>query len=278
MMTEGSEAASAYTPMTEDVRSGVRRKAIFDAVADEYHRARPTYPAGIYDVLEEELGGLAGAVVVDIGAGTGIASRQLLARGATVIALDLAEQMLRHASTSSPTPAVVRADGTAMPLRHSCADLACFAQAWHWFDVERTAPELVRILRPSGLWAAWWSHPRADGEAWFDALQDLFEQACPAFSRLHRDTGNRTWEDEPIAATGLFGRGRKVVVPWIREVSCDDWLVEFRSTSYVNALEAEPREELLAGAAEIIRARFPDGRVQLSSTTHIWMARAARAK
>lgn len=251
-------------------------KAIFDAVADEYHQARPTYPAGIYDVLEEELGGLTGARVLDIGAGTGIASRQLLDRGATVIALDLAEQMLRHALASSPTPAVVRADGAVIPLRRSCADLACFAQAWHWFDVASAAPELARVLIPGGVWAAWWSHPRADGEEWFDALQDLFESACPAFSRVHRDTGNRTWEDEPIAATGLFRPGRKVVVPWIRKVVCDDWLVEFRSASYVNALEPEPREELLTGAAAIISARFPHGLVELPSTTHIWVARTLR--
>jgi SAM-dependent methyltransferase len=261
--------------MTDGARPGAPGRPIFDAVADEYHRARPSYPAGIYDTLEEELGGISGALAVDMGAGTGIASRQLLARGANVVALDLAERMLCHARASSPTPALVRADGSRIPLRRSCADLACFAQSWHWFDVEATAPELVRILRPRGVWAAWWSHPRADGEEWFDALQELFERACPAFFRAHRDTGNRSWEEEPIAATGLFGRGRKVIVPWVREVSCDSWLTEFRSTSYVSALEARPKEELLTGAARIIKARFPDGLVQLPSTSHIWVARVA---
>lgn len=247
---------------------------MFDAVATDYHRARPSYPPGIYDALEEELGGLEGAVVVDLGAGTGIASRQLLERGARVVAIDVAEQMLRRgrAHQALRPPAVV-ADGSAVPLRSGCAHLACFAQAWHWFDVESTAAELSRVLRPAGLWAAWWNHPRADGEDWFDAQQDLLEQTCPAYSRAHRDTGNRGWQDEPLAATGLFGPGRRIVIPWNREVSCEDWVIEGRSTSYVAALDPRSRDQLLRAIDELIGARFPEGRMTVPYTTHMWIAR-----
>lgn len=58
--------------------------ATFGTVADEYDNARPSYPAAVY----ESLGDLDGLCSLDVGAGTGIATRQLLERGARVVAVD----------------------------------------------------------------------------------------------------------------------------------------------------------------------------------------------
>jgi 2-polyprenyl-3-methyl-5-hydroxy-6-metoxy-1,4-benzoquinol methylase len=67
----------------------------FDTVAGEYAAGRPSYPAELYDTLAKVLGrSLSGLDVVDLGAGTGIASRQLQARGARVTAVELSAPML----------------------------------------------------------------------------------------------------------------------------------------------------------------------------------------
>lgn len=249
--------------------------AMFDPVADFYNSSRPDYPAGIYDALEEVVGGLHHALVVDVGAGTGIASRQLLERGARVIALDVAQEMLRHARASAPWPACVLGDGSVLPLRSHSVQLVCFAQAWHWFDPLRAVAEVARVLVPGGCWAAWWNHASADGEAWFDAYQDLMEDACPGYRRRDRNTGNRAWSVEPIAATGLFGEGHKVVVLWDRRVSCEQWLVEERSKSYVDALGPAARAGLLDGVSAIINSKFPDHEMVLPYRTHMWIAQPA---
>lgn len=65
--------------------------SLFDAAAAEYDAARPSYPDELYAELEARTGPLAGRLVLDCGAGTGIASRQLAARGARVVSLDLGE-------------------------------------------------------------------------------------------------------------------------------------------------------------------------------------------
>lgn len=50
----------------------------FDHVADDYDAARPSYPDEFFEAIEEITGPLAGHLVLDGGAGTGIASRQQL--------------------------------------------------------------------------------------------------------------------------------------------------------------------------------------------------------
>jgi SAM-dependent methyltransferase len=91
-------------------------------------------------------GPLAGKLVLEGGAGTGIATRQLAGRGARTVAFDIAEQMLRRAHARGRGPRFLLADGNAMPLRDHCADLTCFAQSWHWFDQDRAAREVEPLL------------------------------------------------------------------------------------------------------------------------------------
>jgi hypothetical protein len=148
----------------------------------------------------------------------------------------------------------------------------CFAQAWHWFDPSHAASEVARVLAPGSRWAAWWSHAHADGEVWFDAYQDLMEKTCPVYRRRDRDTGNHAWSVEPVAATELFGEGRKVVVQWTRHVSCEQWLVEERSKSYVEALEPTRRAGLLDRVSAIINSHFPHQDMAVPYRTHMWTA------
>lgn len=86
----------------------------FDPVVDAYDAARPSYPDGIFDAL----GPLAGARIIEGGAGTGIATRGQRERGADVTAVDIGEQMLRRNGGAR-----VVADAGRMPFRdgHSTA-------------------------------------------------------------------------------------------------------------------------------------------------------------
>jgi SAM-dependent methyltransferase len=242
----------------------------FDALAEEYDAGRPAYPDSLYEALEDVAGPLAGRLVVDGGAGTGIATRQLAGRGARTVAFDIGEQMLRRAQARSPGSCFLLADGNAIPLRDRCADLACFAQSWHWFDAERAIAEVARVLRPGGYWAAWWNHEWADGEEWFDADQALLESACPGYDRGHRDPA---WADERIARTGQFEPGVQAVVAWTRTLSIGQWMTYERSKSYVGGLGARERDPLLARIADLAEARFPDGQMSVPYRTRLRLAR-----
>jgi SAM-dependent methyltransferase len=242
---------------------------LFDIAAEQYDAARPAYPAAIYDLVESVAGPLAGKVVGDGGSGTGIVARQLLGRGARVVAFDPGRGMLRHALQRSPDLPAVAADAAAAPFRAASMDLLCFGQSWHWVDQASGAREAARLLRAGGWWAAWWSHPWADAEPWFDRYFALLEARCHGCSRQQRDVD---WCADAIRADGDFQLPDRHVVEWERRVSVEDWLTDLQSHSYVIDISPSRRTRLLHDSEAILRERFADQMVVPYRTT-LWMAR-----
>ncbi|MDG4862561.1 methyltransferase domain-containing protein, partial [Streptomyces sp. T-3] len=104
----------------------------FDGVAVQYAAARPGYPPQLFDSIEELTGRpLRAARVIDVGAGTGIATALLAARGARVVAVEPGPGMGAQLHTAHPRIPLVRAVGDALPFADATADLVCYAQAWH---------------------------------------------------------------------------------------------------------------------------------------------------
>jgi ubiquinone/menaquinone biosynthesis C-methylase UbiE len=132
-------------------------RTVFEPVAADYDAYRPAYPDALFDAIEQYAGPLAGARVLDLAAGTGIATRQLTARGAAVVAGDLGADMLRVLRLRSPEVPVVLARGEALPFRDESFDLVTCATAWHWIRQDRRAAEARRVLRPGGALAVWWA-------------------------------------------------------------------------------------------------------------------------
>lgn len=236
----------------------------FEAVADEYDAARPSYPQEVFDAL----GPLKGLRVLDVGAGTGIATRALIARHAKVVAVDPGREVLRRAAVHTPELAAVVADGAVLPVRSGAADLVCFAQAWHWLDESLRVAEVHRVLGPAGRWAGWWSHARADGERWFDRYWAAIERSCPGTHRGQRDTD---W-GSTVAMPGRFDVGDRVTIPWVREVSVEDWMTDQTSHSYVAGLPDGRRAELLGELRAVLDEQFPEGAMSVRYETWLWIA------
>jgi SAM-dependent methyltransferase len=241
----------------------VAERSKFDTVAANYAAGRPDYPAELYDTLANVLGKpLAGLDVVDLGAGTGIASRQLAERGARVTALELSGPMIAQLAATSPGVRPVRGSATAIPLRDDCADLVTSAQAWHWMDPALAVPEFRRILRPGGVFAAWWNHTHRDS-TWEHEQELRIEAADPNWRAVSGPYGKRDNEfgdhDTLKVTTHEFA--------WERTISLDTHLDNLVSKSYVAALSN--RDEFLATERAILSEQFPDGYVTERFGTHM---------
>ncbi|THV33378.1 class I SAM-dependent methyltransferase [Glycomyces buryatensis] len=140
----------------------------FGQAADLYNDIRPDYPAA---ALEWMLG--EPKDVVDLGAGTGLLTRGLIALGHRVTAVDHDEQMLAKLVSLSPGLAAShQGSAEALPLPDDSADAICGGQSFHWFDFDRALPEFARVLRPGGILAPIWNI-RDESVDWIAALSEI---------------------------------------------------------------------------------------------------------
>jgi SAM-dependent methyltransferase len=155
---------------------------IFDAVAEQYERARPSYPAGLFEDLES-LAGLrrAAAVrVVEVGPGTGQATRVLLRRGWSVVAVEpgprLAAVARRVLAGLGDMRLHVAPFETWQPPDERF-DLVFAATAWHWLDPAVAYPKAAALLRPGRCLALVSTEhvlPKHDGDPFFRQAQALY--------------------------------------------------------------------------------------------------------
>jgi SAM-dependent methyltransferase len=239
----------------------------FDALVDSYDAARPAYPDGLYDALPR----LDGALVADVGSGTGIATRGMLARGADVVAYDLGEQMLRRlVQRGSPGPGslsgAVVADGHALPARDGTFDLVTYAQAFHWMRHGDAAREAKRVLKDHGALAVWWNNSAARDQPWWIQRQEMLERLNEDYEREYRDL------DPAPGLREVFGSVETYEVSWLRRVPIDDYLVFLASTSYVAAL-GERLDGFLDAQRTVLAETFGDGPVEEPYVTRLWLAR-----
>jgi SAM-dependent methyltransferase len=141
----------------------------FTATVDDYAKHRPDYPPALIDWVT----GWAPppADVVDLGAGTGISSRLFAAAGYAVVGVEPNAAMRTKAAAHGGGPRYVAGEAAATGLPAASADLVLGAQAWHWFDLDATLPEVARVLRPDGYALAVWNLRAATGLSGdYDAL------------------------------------------------------------------------------------------------------------
>ncbi|HEX2499730.1 MAG TPA: class I SAM-dependent methyltransferase [Actinomycetes bacterium] len=143
----------------------------FGAAADVYNRARPRYPVAAVDWAV----GDRPCRVLDLGAGTGILTRQLIDRGHTVTAVEPNAQMLAALIAYSPGAAALLGSAEQIPLADGSVDAVVAGQAYHWFDPSTAPDEIARVLRPGGVFAPMWNL-RDASVSWVRALSDVLAQ------------------------------------------------------------------------------------------------------
>ncbi|MEU1008055.1 class I SAM-dependent methyltransferase [Streptomyces sp. NPDC005890] len=262
---------TATQPSPADPRAfHAARAGSFDSAAAQYAANRPSYPPALFDAVEELAGRpLPGARTVDVGAGTGISTALLHARGADVLAVEPGAGMAAEFRRTLPRIPLVRGDGKALPVADAQADLVTYAQAWHWTDPARSVPEALRVLRPGGALVLWWNTSPLDvpwiAEAGRRVARFLGVDVAAEASKPGRP-------DQQADPGGRLDFARRTV-RWSRRVPIDTHLANIGSHS---AFLVTP-EERTAAFLEEERAHllevFPDGTVEETYDVLLLVAR-----
>lgn len=141
-------------------------RRLFGADPDGYDRARPDYPDWVFDSLVNSGALFSGAVTVEIGPGSGLATRHLIERGATPITLiepderlasRIRELLAPEASSATLDCTILESSFEDAELPDNGFDLIIAATVFHWIDPHRGFEKARKILKPNGTLALIWN-------------------------------------------------------------------------------------------------------------------------
>lgn len=162
----------------------------FSNRVDNYVKYRPSYPAEMLEVFRNEMNLRENSVIADIGSGTGISSKTFLEAGCRVIGVEpntamraAAEEFLRD------FPRFESVNGTAEQtnLPAQTVDLIIAAQAFHWFDVQKTPLEFKRILRDDGFVALIWNERQIGTNEFLREYEQLLKKYGRDYEKVRHD-------------------------------------------------------------------------------------------
>ena len=243
----------------------------FEQVADLYERARPGYPPEAVTWVAAELGLREGRTVLDLGAGTGKLTRQLVQSGARVIAVEPGDAMRAELERAVPAAEVLRGAAERIPLPDGSVDAIAIGQAFHWFRQDETIPELRRVIRSGGGVALLWNERDVE-----DPLQRSVSDLIAPFVPAGRP-GPGEWRLDlvtgPLAESALFGHLEKRRFRFVQQLDADALADRVGSMSFVAAAPAEERRALEAELRGLVERH--SGRVDFPYVTRVFVSRAA---
>jgi SAM-dependent methyltransferase len=231
-----------------EVTDATEQRFVFGEVAEQYDRARPSYPDALFDTVLEHGGLAAGDAALEIGAGTGKATSGFVARGIDVHALEPSPGMA----------AVLRGRGFGVEEttfeewapRAGAFRLVFAAQAWHWVHSPDRYEKAASVLAPGGTVALFWNKGREwTGDMGADNDAVYAEHAPHLVGGKSFDLDREL--DELAAVVSLTGVTKRVIT-WEQRYSTAEWVTLLGTHSDHRILPEEQRTRLHTAVGDVI--------------------------
>jgi SAM-dependent methyltransferase len=256
-------------------------RALFGLNPEAYDTVRPDYPAWIYQRLLDSGALVEGAATLEIGAGSGLATRRLLEHGADpliVIEPDvrfapLLESILERSTADCR---LIRASFEDAQLNRHTFDLVAAATAFHWVEQRAGLTKIFDLLRPGRYIALWWNVFQVldRHDAFHGATYSLLAQLASSPSGESQDIPfalNRMQRETALADAG-FQAIQYTESHWTLTLDTAQVGTLYESFSSIQRLPEDERRSLLDALMRISDERF-DGRVERHMTTCLYLAR-----
>jgi SAM-dependent methyltransferase len=219
-----------------------RLRQTFGSVAEQYDRARPAYPAAVFDDLAELAQLEPGSRVLEVGPGTGKATAELERRGYVVTGIELSPELAEIARRNAPAAEIAVGDFETWEPPEANFDAVVAFTAFHWIAPELRYAKPARLLRPGGALAVVHTHHvRNDDPFWFSSQED-YDAVVP-----HPDNAPPPLPEEVaswVLDEALFRDIVRRRYPVESVYSPDEYIALIETYSDNIALPAAQREEL----------------------------------
>ena len=233
----------------------------FERAAEEYELGRPGYAEAALDAV-----GLAPhAAVLDLAAGTGKLTRQLVPRFARVIAVEPLAGMRAVLERIVPEAEALSGTAEAIPLEDGAVDAVFVGEAFHWFATAATLAEIARVLRPRGTLAILFNQSEDFEPPLPEAFWDAYRAA--AIEKPPEQTVRTGLWKAPFP--GPFEPFTEGSFPNPIDLGRAQVLAQASSWSMIAALPEPERSVLLARLGELL----PDGVYRNPLRTELYRTR-----
>jgi SAM-dependent methyltransferase len=205
-----------------------------------------------------------GRTVVDVAAGTGKLTRELVPSGATVVAVEPVAGMRAVLEQVVPGASALSGTAEALPLGGGSVDAITVAQAFHWFDGPAAVAEFHRVLRREGRFGLIWNRRNVD-EPIHRAVREIIEP-------YHRDSPSHyrgEWR-HPVEDGGLFVAAGHIEVPSEQVLDADAFVDRFSSISYIAALPEAERASVTEGLRAVAAGAGDPIRLGYTTETYVY--------
>ncbi len=222
------------------------------ARGERYERARPGYPADAIAALCAACGIVPGRRVLDLAAGTGKLTRELVARGAEVIAVEPVAGMRKQLAATVPGLQIMDGVAERLPVAGESVDAITVGQAFHWFDGPAALREIHRVLVPGGALGLVWN-VMDRGVAWVARLHEL----------IHRHRGPRSpwyaehaWRATFTPECGFAALEQRAFTN-AQQVDVEGLVDRVASVSFIATLPETVRSAVMAEVRQIVAEELP---------------------
>jgi SAM-dependent methyltransferase len=257
-------------------------RTLFGADPRNYDAIRPSYPEPIYEFLKATGALRAHASTLEIGAGSGIATRGLLDHGVdplTILEPDTRFAPLLTSLVKSYEAEVrfIHASFEDAELPRSYYDLVAAATSFHWIQPSIGLAKVASVLKPGGHVALWW-HVFGDVDR-----EDPYHEATQTILRPLSSSPSGGPDAVPFALdtparlrdfshTGQFEAPECMAHRWKLVLNTEQVGALYATFSSVSRLPEEQRKIVLHQLMEVAETHF-GGRVERNMVTPVYVAR-----
>jgi SAM-dependent methyltransferase len=254
-------------------------RRLFGSDPAAYDSARPGHAERVYEILVERCGLKQGTHTLEVGPGTGQATRRLLELGAIpLVAIEpdpaLAAYLEERLDSRVDVRVVALEDAD---LHANEFDLAVAASSFHWVEEDAGLAKIFAAVRPGGWLAMWWTlfgegdKPDAFIAATSPLLADLVASPTRGVEGRPAHALDTEARLAALEAAG-FDVADHELVPWNASWDAEGIRALYVTFSPIAHLDDTRRTKILDSIARIAELDF-GGRVDRTLRTSLYTAR-----